>query len=388
MRSSSHRFLEPGNPVPRPQRAPTHLGMIIGLVLGFVVALSTAHAQWQIARPGKLYQFPADHRSHPGFQTEWWYFTGNLRTSEGKDFGYQVTWFRQGLRPPGVLIPTRSRFIVEDLHFVHLAISDLTKKRHHFAQVLRRGSHGEAGTATKADAMDTPLVWAGPCTLQMTKAGGFRIMAEDDKATMALNLHLRPTREPIFHGSDGVSRKGPGPSNASHYYSFTRLETSGSLRVEGSEPVIVDGTSWLDREWSTSALGENQVGWDWFALRLEDGSDLMIYQMRQQDGSADPFSSGTLRKPDGSRIHLSSEAFQLQPGDTWKSRRSGGTYPIKWRISLPAQQLDLRVSATIKNQEVVLFPVTYWEGSVKVDGTLKGEGYMELTGYAGEVPMH
>ena len=192
----------------------------------------------------------------------------------------------------------------------------------------------------------------------------------------------------VFNGIDGVSRKGPGASNGSHYYSLTRLQTTGSITIDTASPAAVTGTSWFDREWSTSALGENQVGWDWFALRLDDGSDLMIYQLRQADGTADPFSSGTLRKPDGSIIHLGSEAFQLRPGKTWKSRRSGGSYPMQWHISVPGQGLDLRVSAAFPEQEVALFPVTYWEGAVRVEGSRQGEGYMELTGYSGEVPLH
>ena len=186
----------------------------------------------------------------------------------------------------------------------------------------------------------------------------------------------------------GVSRKGPGMSNGSHYYSFTRLETSGTIRIDDRAATEVVGSSWFDREWSTSALGEDQVGWDWFALRLDDGSDLMIYQLRQADGTPDPFSSGTLRKPDGTTIHLASDAFRLQPGSTWTSRQSGGRYPMTWKITVPGEDLELEVSAAFDDQEVALFPVTYWEGAVRVEGSRSGHGYMELTGYAGEVPLH
>lgn len=374
------------HPPARPLAALGRLGLVIALGLLGVLPRSDALGQWQVARPGKTYLFPSDHRAHPGFQTEWWYFTGNLQTPEGEEFGYQITWFRQGLQPPGSGPPTRSRFIMRNIHFVHLAISDISGKRHRFAQVLRRGSHGEAGTGKGGEG--NPLVWVGPCALKLDGKGGFRIVAADEGGSMALDLHLRPTREPVCNGIDGVSRKGPGTSNASHYYSLTRLETTGAIRIDNPISTKVTGLSWFDREWSTSALAENQVGWDWFALRLDDGSDLMIYQIRQADGTPDPFSSGTLRKPDGTTIHLASDAFQLQPGSTWKSRQSGGSYPVAWQITVPDENLDLKVSAAFDDQEVALFPVTYWEGAVRVEGSRSGHGYMELTGYAGEVPLH
>ena len=362
---------------------------MVVLALSLALSSSAVLAQWQAARPGKVYEFPADHHSHPEFQTEWWYFTGNLQTAEGRELGYQLTWFRQGLRPPGVHAPTRSRFIIENLHFVHLAISDLDRRQHRFAQVTRRGSHGEAGTGTaEGNNKAGRLVWVGPCTLELDDQGAFHIKANDDENSMALDLQLRPTRDPVCNGVDGLSRKGPGASNGSHYYSLTRLQTTGAVRIGTAAPAAVNGTSWFDREWSTSALGENQVGWDWFALRLDDGSDLMIYQIRQADGTADPFSSGSLRRADGSTLHLSSDAFELQPGTTWKSRRSGGRYPLQWRIIVPGEDLDLEVSAAFDNQELALFPVTYWEGAVQVSGNRRGAGYMELTGYSGEVPLH
>ncbi len=191
----------------------------------------------------------------------------------------------------------------------------------------------------------------------------------------------------MFNGVDGLSRKGPGRSNGSHYYSMTRLETIGNARIGDRSFVGVAGTSWFDREWSTSALRENQVGWDWFALRLDDGSDLMIYQIRRASGTPDPFSSGTLRRPDGEVIHLGSEAFRLQAGRTWTSGETGGDYPVTWRIAVPAESIDLRVTASFDHQEVTLFPVTYWEGAVRVQGSHAGEGYMELTGYTGKVPL-
>ena len=366
----------------------SHRAAAFGLLLFCILPSFFALAQWKTAKPGKNYQFPADHHTHPDFQTEWWYFTGNLRASEdGHELGYQITWFRQGIRPPGDRAEVQSRFVIDHLHFVHLAVSDVRRKAHHFEQIAHRGAYGEAGTGA-APAGQQPLVWVDPCRLTLKEDGSFHIVAKNSDGTLALDLRLRPTRAPVFNGVGGLSQKAPGEGNGSHYYSLTRMETTGEVRVDGRSYSQVTGLSWFDREWSTSALGDGQAGWDWFALNLSDGADLMLYQLRRDDGTRSPFSSGTLRKPDGTIIHLPSEAYQLQPGRTWKSQDTGGHYPVEWKITLPEHALDVTVSAAFDAQEMALFPVTYWEGAVRVEGSHSGEGYMELTGYAGEVPLH
>jgi len=346
---------------------------------------------WRMAAPGKTYEFPADHLSHPDFKTEWWYFTGNLKTTEGRRLGYQITWFRQGIRPPSEAGTAESSFVLDHLYFGHIAISDLKDETFKFGQIIRRGAHGETGAAELVSGEPVPkefegkLVWIEPWDLTLTAEGGLLIQAESEG--IVLDLHLEPTRTPIFHGKDGFSQKAEGKGNGSHYYSFTRLKTTGSVAIGDTIYNDVTGSSWFDREWSTSVLGERQIGWDWFSLNLSDGSDLMLYQLREADGSASSFSKGTLRKKDGTRIRIGEGDFELEPIETWTSEATGGEYPIKWALKIPEQDIDLTVSAAFSEQELVLFPVTYWEGAVRVEGTQTGEGYMELTGYTGEVPL-
>ena len=206
---------------------------------------------------------------------------------------------------------------------------------------------------------------------------------------MVLDLALVPTRPPLLNGQQGLSQKSAGAGNASLYYSLTRMKTSGTVTVEGTSHAVT-GLSWLDREWATNQLGPDQVGWDWVALHLSDGSDLMLYQLRRKDGTADPYSSGTWRAADGTSRHLAQGDFTLTPvpGRTWSSRKSGGTYPIAWQIRLPAESLTLEVAAVLPDQELALDPIAYWEGAVEVTGTRRGqpltaEGYLEMTGYSG-----
>jgi len=353
------------------------------LLLTLLLLPTVLFSQWDIARPGKTYSFPADHYCHPDFKTEWWYFTGNLQAADGREFGYQITWFRQGIREPGNRAPADSNFVIDHLHFGHFAISDLSTGEHVFEQAIKRGAHGEAGTGQPGD---KALVWVDPWTLSLDDDGSFRIAAKSKR--IELDLHLVPTREPVFNGTNGVSSKAPGEGNGSHYYSYTRLRSSGRLAIDGREVSDITGSSWFDREWSTSVLGAEQIGWDWFSLNLNDGSDLMIYQLRERDGGVSEFSSGTLRRPDGTVVHLPSDSYTLKPGSTWKSKATGGEYPTTWSVKIPEEDIEFEVQAVFDAQELNLFPVTYWEGAVRVKGSHSGKGYMELTGYAGEVPLH
>ena len=358
------------------------------ILLASWIALSIARSEnWAIATKGKSYQFPEDHYSHNDFKTEWWYFTGNLESAEGKKFGFQVTWFRQGLRAPEDRHSTKSRYIQDHLLFAHLAISDLETGEHLFSQQIARGAYGETGT-TNATAGPGKLVWVGNNHLYLLEDGLFQMALASDDPDFQLELTLEPTRPPMFNGVDGLSTKAPGEGNGSHYYSYTRLRSSGNLTVRGKQYNITKGSTWFDREWSTSVLGEEQVGWDWFSLNLSDGSDLMIYQLREKNGAASSTSSGTLRKPDGEILHLTLSDFKRTPGKaSWTSPKSEGTYPTSWSIEIPEHQISLEVEAAFQAQEMALFPVTYWEGSVQVSGSHQGQGYMELTGYAGAVPL-
>ena len=337
-------------------------------------------ADWRIAEPGWRYAFPRDHHPHPDFKTEWWYFTGNLTDESGRRFGYELTFFRQGIRPPNERRGTTSRFIVDDLKFAHFTVTDAAGKAFLFHEKASRGSFGDAGF----DQGDR-LAWVDRWSLQMKSDGSFDLAA---KATDAeIRLHLVPQKPPVVHGHYGISRKAQGAGHASHYYSITRLKTSGDVRVR-REQFAVAGQSWFDHEWATNQLAPGQAGWDWLSVQFEDKTELMLYQMRLTNGKADPASSGTLVRADGSSVALTSGDFQMTPISFWKSTRTKANYPIAWRMAVPKAQLEVVIGPVLENQELVFSPLIYWEGAFDLVGTrageaIRGHGYLELTGYAG-----
>ena len=346
-------------------------------VFSVMLAVSGLRADdWRQALPGWDYQFPRDHYAHPEFKTEWWYFTGHLKTREGRRLGYQITFFRQGLRPPGDAPEPASRFAVGAFHFAHFAISDLDGERFHFTQKASRGAFGEAGNGEPGDSR---LAWIDDWELRLEPEGHFQFRAGVDD--FLLELELRATKPIVINGEGGVSQKSAGVGQATHYYALTRMVGEGTLET-GGDTVAVEHQSWLDREWGSNQLGPGQVGWDWFSLQLEDGRELMLYQMRLADGSADRHSSGTLTAADGSTIHLASEDFELSPRKTWKSLATGGKYPVRWGLRVPGHSIELEVEAEYPSQELSLTPVSYWEGAVNVGGSHSGVGYLEMTGYS------
>lgn len=338
-------------------------------------------------------RFPRDAGPHPDFQTEWWYFTGNLAATEsardgaaGDRFGFQLTFFRRALAAPGAMAspgPTDSAWRADQVYLAHFALTDVAGGGFHAAERLQRAALGLAGGQA-----DPYRVWVDDWSA--AAEGGtaerprLRLRARD--GGQGLDLALEPLKDRVGHGQDGYSPKGPQPGNASMYLSFTRLAATGALTVAGrSRPVA--GLTWMDHEWSTSALGEDQVGWDWFSLQLDDGRELMLFQLRQRDGGVAPVSSGTLVAADGSSRHLPREAFQLEVLRRWTSPKSGARYPAAWRLRLPAEGLDLRLRPLLADQELDV-GLRYWEGAVAVTGeaegqALRGYGYAELTGYAG-----
>lgn len=353
-----------------------------GVLTGLLVLLSAAAVEsaWRTALPGWEYGFPRDHGNHPDFKTEWWYFTGNLKAADGREFGYQLTFFRQGVME-GEHIPL-SRFVTRDVKFAHFAVSDLSAGKFHFFQKLSRGAFGEAG-------FDDPprLAWIDDWVCELTGDHGFRLRAEADGVAIALELDSR--KAPVFHGADGVSQKAEGAGRASHYYSLTRLATSGTVRV-GGEVVPVTGWSWFDHEWATNQLEKNQVGWDWLSLQFDDGSELMLFQLRDHDGGRDPYSSGTFVDALGVSTPIADADFTMEAGETWRSPQTGGSYPVRWKIGIPKLDLHLDVWAGQNDQELRLQPVVYWEGAIRAAGrragrSLTGSGYLEMTGYAGPV---
>jgi predicted secreted hydrolase len=348
------------------------------------MALLCVAADWKTATPGWRYEFPRDHHSHRDFKTEWWYFTGNVFDSDNQRFGYELTFFRQGIRPLGERDTSTSRFVVDDLKFAHFAITDASNRRFYFDQKTSRGAFGEAGFDDGQH-----LAWVDDWQLSYDGESSFGLVAAGSKGSIRFDLRL--AKPPVVHGEDGVSVKSSETGHASHYYSGTRLETTGEVRVNGKSHAI-RGESWFDHEWATGQLAEKQIGWDWICLQWEDGTELMLYRMRLKNGEPDASSSGTWIAQNGESRHLRSADFQMTPTAFWKSKASGAQYPIGWRITVPGENAEFVVRPVLEDQELALGPITYWEGAIDVSGTkdgkeVKGKGYLELTGYAGRVEM-
>lgn len=350
----------------------------------FLLLLCTtalAAAQWKTALPGWSYEFPRDHQSHADFKTEWWYFTGNLQAKDGREFGYQLTFFRQGIRSSGEDIIPLSRFVTKDMKFAHFALSDISKIKFRFFQKFSRGAYGESGFS------ESRLAWIDDWSCELVGDNRFHISAKS--GDVSLDLDLNSAKPAVFHGSNGVSQKSEGAGRASHYYSFTRMVSSGTLRL-GTEDIPVTGQSWFDHEWATNQLAANQVGWDWLSVQFSDNTELMIFQLRSRDGSRDVHSAGTFVDAAGKSTPVSHADFVLEPMEYWTSPHTGARYPTGWQLKIARLGLDVTVQAALKDQELRLKPVTYWEGAVKVQGkrqsaAITGVGYLEMTGYAGTV---
>ena len=351
------------------------------LLATWITGSAAQPERWRQAEPGYAWQFPRDHGSHPEYRIEWWYYTGNLASDRGRRFGYQVTFFRVGVNPAP---ENPSRWAVRDLHMAHLAVTDLGTGRHLFGERLDRGGLGWAGART-----ETLDVWNGDWRASLD-AGGHRLEVVD--RSFGVDLRLEPGRGPTLHGENGLSRKGRSAGNASQYYSMTRMPTTGRIRLDG-EWIDVTGASWMDHEFGTTFLEPGQVGWDWFSLQLEDGADIMVFQLRRADGRPDEHSAGTWVDGDGTTA-LQREDVRLVPGRRWTSPASGASYPVEWRVELPGRQVSLDVTAALPAQELdtgASTGVTYWEGAVTVTGRVggrrvRGRGYLEMTGYSGR-PM-
>jgi predicted secreted hydrolase len=332
--------------------------------------------------PGWQYEFPRDHLPHSTFKTEWWYFTGAVQTAEGRRFGYQLTFFRQGLRPPGSRAPVSSRFVVDDLKFAHFALTDVQGGGFHFGQRLSRGAFGEAGFQRTAP---PALAWVDDWQLVRPAEPHFQLTAAHGPA--ALRLTVADGKPWAIHGTDGISQKADGPGRASHYYSGTRLPTTGTVILDGRE-YAVSGESWFDHEWASNQLAPEQSGWDWFSLQMDDGTEIMLYQLRLKSGASDPNSSASFIDAGGAVRHLRRDDYQLRPLETWTSPNTKAAYPIAWELTIPSLDLRARITTPVKTQELTLAPIAYWEGIIDVRATrsgreVKGHGYMELTGYAG-----
>ncbi|MDE2816864.1 MAG: carotenoid 1,2-hydratase [Chloroflexota bacterium] len=322
------------------------------------------------------WEFPHDHGPHPAFQTEWWYYTGNLTTADGKRFGYQFTIFRRALTTDRR--DSQSEWYTNQVYLAHFTVSDIAGGTFFQEDRFSRGAVGLAG----AEVSPRFRVWIDDWAVFASDDVVSQMVIRAKAAGFALDLTLTPVKGPSFHGENGLSRKGPEPGNASYYYSLSRLETTGIVEI-GGEEFAVSGLSWMDREFGTSALSADAVGWDWFAIHLDDGRDIMVGQIRRQDGSLEPLFGGLLVSPDGTTRSLAAEDFAITPLGSWQSKNSGATYPAGWEIELTLgnASLRLKLEPLLADQEV-LANVIYWEGAVRVSGDASGYGYAELTGYA------
>jgi len=352
-----------------------------------VLRLSGASAEpYRIALPGYHYEFPRDHFNHPEFQTEWWYYTGNLHTANGRRFGFELTFFRQGIdrhAPSSATV-----WDVRDIWMAHLALSDIDGNQFFHTERLNRAGAGTAG----AD-LEQARVWNGNWQAQWRE--GFavqQLQAVSDH--FSFDLSLASAKPPVIHGLNGVSQKAEGTGHASHYISLTRLNTRGMITIDG-RPFTVEGASWMDHEFFTNQLDANQTGWDWFSLQFDDNSELMLFRLRRKDGAADPFSAGTYQDAHGRAAHLAASDFSVMPGKTWTSPATGARYPVEWTIRVPTLGLDAMLTTRLAQQELigkVAASPSYWEGAVEIAGRKNGiaahaTGYLEMTGYAAPVSL-
>jgi predicted secreted hydrolase len=351
---------------------------------GIATLMADPTDEWRQAIEPRVWSFPRDHGAHPEFRTEWWYLTGNLEDGSGGKYGYQLTFFRQGIRMAA--IDPLNPWSVRDVYLAHFAIADGVSSRFLWSDRASRGGPGLAGAS--ASGLD---VWLLGWSARMEDGV---ILLEVSEPEKSLQLTLTPRKPVVLHGREGLSQKGPNHGQASYYASFTDLETKGTIRIRQDGPEIpVRGTSWFDQEFGSNQLGSDQAGWDWFSLHLSDGRDLMIYFIRRKDGSVESTSSGTLVERDGRSRHLSHVDISVTVLDRWRSPRSGGSYPSRWRMEVPSARIDLEVRPLLPDQELVTAEstgVTYWEGAALGSGMSGGqpvacEGYVELTGYAGGI---
>ncbi len=336
----------------------------------------------QVIEP-RTFSFPVDHGPHPDFKTEWWYVTGNLSDESQQEYGFQFTLFRSAMSPKDT--EKSSLWATRQLYMGHFTITDLQNKTFTFEERFARAANGLAGAQTHP-----PKAWLENWSFELLDTVS-ALTTFDMRATLenaGLNLNLKALKPIVLQGEGGLSQKGPEPGNASYYYSLTRLQATGTMAIN-NQTKPVTGQAWLDREWSTSALSQNQVGWDWFSLQLDDNREIMYYQLRQKDGSADSLSKGAFVSPEGTYRKITSSEVRLTVLDQWESPL-GGVYPSGWELEIPAENLSLTITPKLKSQELDV-QIRYWEGSVQVSGLSKGKpitgrGYVELTGYATDQP--
>lgn len=379
--------MQNGGEMQRPRRPPTPFECFSAIVVVFLSAWVVAQPAvepaphgFRHALPGYEFEFPRDHGTHDEFRTEWWYFTGHLRGTSGTRYGFEATFFRVGVNTPDVAQQTS--WDLRNLHLAHFAITDVRRKDFRYYEKLNRSSPFTAGAA--AGRLD---VFNEAWRVTTLADGSWRLVV--NAGSDSIDLVLGSRKPPAIHGQDGVSVKAHGVGYASHYYSMTRLEVTGTITAKERKPEPCTGTAWMDHEFGSSALREHQRGWDWFSVQLDNDTELMVYIIRRGDGRPDTTSSGSLISATGSVLHIPHDRIRITPSSKWRSRRSGAIYPMGWTIEIAGLDLRLKLNPVMENQELMTARstgITYWEGAVDVVGSfhdtaVRGEGYVEMTGY-------
>lgn len=342
-----------------------------------LLILSPLAAQYRTAVPGYRFEFPRDYFDHPDFQTEWWYYTGNLKSANGHRYGFELTFFRQAVsRDPA----QAATWDVKDLFLTHLALSDLDGQKFYHSERINRAGPGIAGVSASS-----ARIWNGNWRIQW-EGSDQKLQAIEN--AFQLHLRLHPEKPPVIHGENGVSQKSQG-AGASHYVSLTRLTANGTIDLNG-EKLAVSGLAWMDHEFFSHQLEPGQIGWDWLSLQLEDNTELMLFRIRRKDGSLDSFSSGTCVDSQGKSTHLRVADFTLEPlVQSWTSPATHAKYPIAWKVLIPKLEIELEAHTSLAAQELAgktkIVP-SYWEGAITLGGhrgkmPLGGVGYLEMTGY-------
>lgn len=330
--------------------------------------------------------FPEDHGPHPGYRTEWWYYTGNLRAASGVKYGFQLTFFRSQISPSDdrqKWPQPASAWRTQQVYLAHSAISNISEKQHLQAELVSRQALKMAGADQIEDTTTLFLKnWSA-------RIGPDKHLLTVNSDGFSYELALTPEKPPVLHGLAGYSLKGSTAERASCYYSLSRLNAEGKLSI-GEKIVAVKGTAWMDHEYSTALLEPGLQGWDWFSLQLSDQTEVMAFVLRKEKGGIGPASSATVIGNQGQSRHINNEEFAVTVQNTWKSPHSKAVYPAGWRLQIFPSLLDLTIIPSLADQEMQTSGSTgviYWEGSVSIEGTragrpVVGQGYVELTGYA------
>jgi len=376
--------------------------LIVGLILVLIAALMLRHLpntrsaadssalvqflssntdrDYAPVTPGYRLRFPIDHAAHPEFRQEWWYFTGNLTGEDDREFGFQLTFFRfshgRSERLPA------AGWNNDQSWMAHFAVTDVQQNRFFAEQDFARGAIDLAGAVAEPFSVWVNGWSATPMLKACRECLNANLVAEADE--FSIDLEIKSNTGPLLQGDQGFSVKNNQGDVASYYYSYPDLHSTGEVVIQGQSHQV-EGTTWMDREWSSAVLAKGQSGWDWFALHLDDGRKLMLFQVR--DEGKRNFRHGVLIGRNGISEQLSPETLEMTPTDFWTSPDTGNRYPTKWSIRNTSNDnaMELSIKPKVKNQELNL-SFQYYEGAVEVEGELEGDrvigsGYMELTGY-------